>query len=279
MWKDDVLQDFRAVGHNSIAVDASVAAVVVVLDVQHVDCGGKVQSLVHVTQPLTKVVVVTNVLLVSLEVDHVNFIEADKGDEQTDVALRGRPSGEVALSGKGGVQLVERVEQHRDSCIVCLLRLCKPALVDAVADGLVDEVVDLVDGGEECSWGQVGLRVLSDGIEAVVEEANDLGRLVVHNHSGDVVEQDGHGVASLEGSGVDAAVTKGQVVQITDRLEAMRLLRSTRERGIEDPSLMVIGLRASLGPHWAGHDQANRLLKPLNLAEREASRRPPCTLR
>merc|ERR1719456_873880 len=65
--------------------------VVVTLDVVHVDrrLQRAVVVLVEVAQPAVQVGELTEVLAVRFEVNHVDLVEADERDEETDVGLSG----------------------------------------------------------------------------------------------------------------------------------------------------------------------------------------------
>jgi hypothetical protein len=63
-----------------------------------------------------------------------------------------------------------------------VLLLGEAALVDAVVDGVVDQLVGLVDGGPEVGWIEVQPGVPGDVVELGVEHPDDLGALVVHHH-------------------------------------------------------------------------------------------------
>lgn len=93
------------------------------------------------------------------------------------------------------LELVEALEERYDVALVRLLSRREPALVHAVVDRVVDPVglrIDLgasglgveVDGGELLG---------EEGVEGGVEEADDLGRLVVDDRLSLLVPDDGDG--------------------------------------------------------------------------------------
>ena len=61
------------------------------------------------------------------------------------------------------------------------LLLGKATLVHAVVYGVVDQLIDLVNGCPELNWIEVKPWVPSDVIELSVEHPDDLGALVVHH--------------------------------------------------------------------------------------------------
>jgi hypothetical protein len=65
--------------------------------------------------------------------------------------------------------------------VVRPLLLGEAALVDAVVDGVVDQLVGLVDGGPEVGRVEVQPGVPGDAVELGVEHPDDLGALVVHH--------------------------------------------------------------------------------------------------
>ena len=74
--------------------------------------------------------------------------------------------------------------------VVWPLLLGESALVDAIVDGVVDQFIDLVDGGPEVRRVEVQPGVPGDVVELGVEHPDDLGALVVHHRLELLVPQD-----------------------------------------------------------------------------------------
>jgi hypothetical protein len=73
----------------------------------------------------------------------------------------------------------ERPQIRHEHTVVLLLG--EAALVDVVVDGVVDQLIGLVDGGPKVGRVEVQPGVPGDAIELGVEHPNDLGALVVHH--------------------------------------------------------------------------------------------------
>jgi hypothetical protein len=73
----------------------------------------------------------------------------------------------------------ERPQIRHKHAVVLLLG--EATLVDVVVDGVIDQLVGLVDGGPEVGRVEVQPGVPGDAVELVVEHPDDLGALVVHH--------------------------------------------------------------------------------------------------
>ena len=171
--------DRLAHGDDAEGVDGRMAPVVMVLDMVHVDGatnGGVLEQILRVVE---EVWVLADELLVGLEVDDVDLVEADERHEQADVGLRELIAGNVALLGENLFALVQRREQLVEGLLVGLLHGGEAAAVDAVVDGVVGPAVDLFDVALQGLGVHVHLRMLRNVVELVVEHLGDLGALVV----------------------------------------------------------------------------------------------------
>lgn len=177
---------------NAEGVDGRMAAVVMLLDMVHVDSATDAGVLEQIFRVVEQVGILADELLVSLEVDDVDLIEADQGHEQADVGLRELIAGDVALLGENLLALVQRREELVEGLLVGLLHGGEAAAVDAVVDGVVGPAVDLLDVGLEVLGVHVHLRVLGDVVELVVEHLGDLGAFIVDDPLRLRVPQHGH---------------------------------------------------------------------------------------
>jgi hypothetical protein len=89
----------RTLRHYASRVDALVAAVVVLLDVLHIDCLRDAWSLVEVLQIAPQVRVVHDAPQVALEVAVVDGVEANERWKEAPVGLRYALATEVATGG------------------------------------------------------------------------------------------------------------------------------------------------------------------------------------
>ena len=71
---------------------------------------------------------------------------------------------------------IARFEQY---LLVGPLLGCEPAAVHPVVDGWVHPLVDLIDGRLQVGGGEVHVGMLGNGVELLVEHADDVRRLVV----------------------------------------------------------------------------------------------------
>mmetsp|Transcript_20832 Transcript_20832/g.45647 ORF Transcript_20832/g.45647 Transcript_20832/m.45647 type:complete len:311 (+) Transcript_20832:305-1237(+) len=169
------------------------------LDVRHIHGGGHARLLEHILGVVKEVRIFAQAPPVRLEVHHVHLVEADQRHKEADVRLRESGARQVPPSGQmllcpihGRIKVPLRL-------VVRLLRRREPALVHAIVD-LVRPKVNLVN-----DWAE-GLRVEVQGgirgklVEVGVEEANDLGALVVHDRPLLLVPQNGHAVLAAGGA-------------------------------------------------------------------------------
>ena len=75
---------------------------------------------------------VTNRADVALEMDDVDGVEADDGDEEADVGLGELVADEVIFAFEDGLEAVERGEEREDGGFVGFLRRGEAGLVHAV---------------------------------------------------------------------------------------------------------------------------------------------------
>lgn len=217
--------DLESLGDDSEGVDLLVALEVVVLDVVHVDgalnTAAGTGELVELASEAEDVGIFGQSLLVGLEVDDVDGVETNESGEEANVSLGDGGTSEVAGLGEDGLDLVQMIEQSVESLLVSLLRLGKSAAVDTVVDVGVDPGVQLVDLRAKGLGVQVERRVLRQVVELIVEHANDLRRLVVHDALGLLVIKDGDSVVSLVG-GVSLFVNLANPLEAVDGVGELR---------------------------------------------------------
>ena len=141
-----------------IGLSVRVRAVVVPLDVIHVDGLGDAGVLVQLAQVARELRVVDDAAQVALEVADVHGVEAHERREQAPVRLGDRVAHQVAARREARVELVERVEEPAERALVGGLRAREAGAVDAVVDVLVDERVELVDLGAQLVGQEVEAR-------------------------------------------------------------------------------------------------------------------------
>jgi hypothetical protein len=115
----------------------------------------------------------------------------------------------------------ERPQIRHEHAAVLLLG--EATLVDAVVDGIVDQLVGLVDGGPEVGRVEVQPGVPGDVVELGVEHPDVLGALVVHHRLQLLVPQ------HLKCNGT---------LESTRLLGCSALLRAGKEEGESDPLLV-----------------------------------------
>src|SRR5215472_7409744 len=144
-----------AVRHDAGWVQARVGAVVVPLDL--VEPGGVAEGgqRVQVARVRPQVRVVADPAQVALEVRVVDRIEPRERHPQPHVRLGELVADQEALSGKPLLEIIQRLKQARHRLVVALLRGREPGPVDAIVDGGVYQLVDLVDLRPQPLWVQL----------------------------------------------------------------------------------------------------------------------------
>src|SRR5690606_23554782 len=151
-----------AEGDDSGRVDLLLQPVVVLLDLLEVDRVAEAGGLEQVARVGPQHRHLGELLPVALEVTVVDGVEPHERDPQPDVGLGDGVPDEVAAGGEPLGQRVEAREERPVGLLVGGLAPREAALVHAVVDVVVDDLVDLVD------LGPVLLRVQVGGALAVV---------------------------------------------------------------------------------------------------------------
>src|ERR1700683_3423238 len=103
--------ELRPSRHNSGRIDAAVALVIMVLDVEEVDCLGDARQVVKLSQIAAQRRVVPYLAKIALEVPEIDRVEADQGGEQAPVRFRQSLAHEEALASESRLEPVERLAQ------------------------------------------------------------------------------------------------------------------------------------------------------------------------
>lgn len=152
---------------------------------------------------------------ITLEVLHVDGVEADNGREQPDVGL-GDGRAEViwprGVGGEMGLGAVEGAEESEHVLLVGGLARCEAGLVDAVVDLVVGPGVCVFDGGFEVGGEQIdgAVGLVEEVVEFGVEHAQDVCGFVADDLVLFFVVQGRHGEAAGV-VGVDLEVDLAQV--------------------------------------------------------------------
>ena len=213
-----VVVDVESFWYDSVGVDLSVALVVVVFDVEHIDgvLGGSSGSgeLVDVPGVGEEVWVLGESLLVGLEVDDVDWIEAHERGEESYVCFGELGAGEEALFREDRLEFVHALKELVVGGIVRVLRLGESALVNTVVDVLIDPGVEIVDRGAKRLGIQIQSRIRCNVVELVIQHTNDLRRLVVHDSLLLLIVEDRNGPFA-------SVLRIALLVNLSDELEAV----------------------------------------------------------
>eukprot|EP00760_Papus_ankaliazontas_P032507 PhM_4_TR5864/c0_g2_i1/m.19493 len=257
-------------------INRFVRAVVMVLDVFHVHGWCEAARLVHVLHPVEEIGQVADRDTVALEVNNVHLVVAHDGHEQADVRLRDGAAEQIPVLREEFVELTQTVEEHHRGVVVRRLRLRKPTLVDTIVDALVVGVVHGVDLAAEGLRVQVHLRVACEVVEGCVEEAHDLGALVVDNTFRLFVKQNGNSEPCVDSFALLTELLNGFLINTADVGAAEDGIGGavTVKLGIEKPSTVVIHVLLRVAPHRRRDGNVNGVLQTLHVAHGKAARGP-----
>src|SRR6185437_6603506 len=244
--------------HDAGRIDAPVALVIVMLDVEEVDRAGYSRPMVKLAQVSAQARVVPDLPQVALEVPEINGIEADQRGEQAPVRLREPVAQEKALALKARLEPVEGLEQGPERLLVSRLGHRESGAINPVVDGSVDAGVDLVDLGPKIARIVVARRG-AGSIEGMIEHADDFRRFVVDDRVRLSVPQHRH---------CDAAAVVGPRLDV----EGAQLLGA--EDGVGNHARPIVEGPAALGEQPMDDRKRDHALETLKAAEDEGAVRP-----
>src|ERR1700678_4573866 len=104
-------RNFRPNWHDTRRIDAPVALVIMVLDVEEIDGLSDARQVVKLSQIAAQRRIVPYLPKIALEVPEIDRVEADQGGEQAPVGFRQSLAHEEALASESRLEPVERLEQ------------------------------------------------------------------------------------------------------------------------------------------------------------------------
>src|SRR5580692_11406157 len=155
-------------------IDVVVREVIVTLDVIEVHGLGDAANLIEVAQITVKIRIIHDPAKITLKVTVVDRIETDERYEESPIGFDWTLSKEIAAIRQALLHGVDRRKDFVGGAFVGLLRRCKTRAVDAVVEGYVEEIVELVDLGAQFGRIEIDLRIGSEGIELAFQHAHDI---------------------------------------------------------------------------------------------------------
>jgi len=175
----------RSNGHDPTGIDGEVRPVVMRFDVLEIGriLEGGVVPIQFLHPRMDSGVPAADGTEVAFEVTDIDGVKPDDGDPKPDVGFGQDTSNEIVFSGQHLLKPIKRIEKWHDGFLVCLLRRCKSRLVHPIVDSIIYPFIDGID------FSLVRLRIdiqsslvfWDDVIESRVEDANDVGTLIVHD--------------------------------------------------------------------------------------------------
>mmetsp|Transcript_11902 Transcript_11902/g.30136 ORF Transcript_11902/g.30136 Transcript_11902/m.30136 type:complete len:224 (-) Transcript_11902:470-1141(-) len=174
-------------------VELGVGGEVVRPDVEEVDRARDFRHLEKVLDIVEHVRIFSDALLTALEVDHIDGVEANQSHEEPDVDAGHSVAAEIPRLRQQRLHSIQGRVELLDRLVVGPLRLGKARFVHPVVNVMVDPLLQLCRLLLQRVGVQVQARILRHGVEAAVQHAADLARLVVHDRPLLAVPQDRRG--------------------------------------------------------------------------------------
>src|ERR1700722_391174 len=250
--------EFRPNRHNAGRINAPVALVIVMLDMEDVDGLGDARQVVKLPQVAVQRRIVPDLAKIAFEVPEINRVEADQGGEQAPVGFCQSLADKEALTPEPRLEPVQRLEQLPEGLFISLLRSRKTGAIDPIVDRSIDALVDFVDLRLQAARIIVALR-RANAIKRAVEYADDFRRFVVDDGVRLLVPKDWHcDPAAIVGTRLD--------VEFAQLARAEYRVGNDALAGIEGP--------AALAEEPVNDRERNHALKPFKPSEDEGAMRP-----
>ncbi len=136
------LLDVRTTWHNRVIVESRVGGVIVLFDMLHVDRLAYTLRLIEIAGVVEDLRVLTDELLISLEVECVDLIEPNQSSEQFDIGESNFITTEESRFREIGLQSIQMSEKILNSQIISLLGLGEPTPVPSIIDMREYPVID-----------------------------------------------------------------------------------------------------------------------------------------
>src|SRR5690606_34599195 len=164
---------FWADRHDTVRVDAVMAAVVVLLDVVEADGFRHARPLVKLASVAPQIGVIDQTPDVAFEMAVVNGIEANQGSEEAPIGLCKLVSNQETLPPKALFQTVQAGEHTTNFFFVYDLFGGEASLVNTVVHGVIDLCIDGVYFRQKLCWGVIPL-LGANVIKCRVQHTDDL---------------------------------------------------------------------------------------------------------
>lgn len=141
-------RQLRSDRHDAIRVERF-DRVIASLDVIDTDCRSDAWDIQHAIEISGEVRIIRDAPQIALEQPMISRVEADEGDEESDICFRQTAAEEKGAIGQKTFQPVKRGEDLVEGFFVSFLRRCKACALNAVVQAQIDDVVERIDAGTQ----------------------------------------------------------------------------------------------------------------------------------
>lgn len=257
---------------NTGGVDRRMTTIVVILNMVHIDSPTDTWNLKQLLGVIEQIGILTNQLLVRLEVNKVNLIKPDERHEQANISFSQLISSNVLLLGQNLLTLVQRCKELVERFLVRLLLGGEPTTVHAVVDRIVSPTVYLFNAGFQMLRVEIHLGMLRYLVELVVEHFGDLRAFIVDDPVSSAIPQDRHGVLASVASACN-------FVKLSNRFGTVEGIHGCAGDVVffllgKHPAMMIVDAGFGGFPLGLRHRDADGVLQSLELQKGETPRGP-----